>query len=372
MRLGVVTNIFNPYQHAFLEAVSAIPGTSVTVYYCAANEPGRFWRPEATTYEAQYPWRLPTTARWGRSHVNPGILFSGSLRQHDFVVVSGWGYPSVIGCAIRLASLGMPWAIWIERYKRRPNRHPISLLKRSMLRRASAVLGVGEAALRAAVEDGAAGKPLLNFPYVADVPHIAMAVERLRRDRNAVRSSIGVLPSRPTLLFVGQLIPRKGLDVAIRACVDSRLNGVDPLLIVAGTGEHEAQYRAMADAIHPGGVMFVGHQTQVELDKYRAIADCAIVPSRYDGWGVVVHEFLAAGLPTIVSDQVGAAELIRDQAEWVVQSESPQLLGSAIRRVLAADHLAHRRYALSVAKRWTPQKQGCKLVSLARELSAAG
>ena len=54
-------------------------------------------------------------------------------------------------------------------------------------------------------------------------------------------------------------------------------------------------------------MIFLGHRAPAELPGLFAEADAFVLPSRHDGWGVVINEALGAGLPIIVSDGVGAA-----------------------------------------------------------------
>src|SRR6266404_1499463 len=53
-------------------------------------------------------------------------------------------------------------------------------------------------------------------------------------------------------------------------------------------------------------IQYEGFQSPENLPAYFAQADVFVLPSRHDGWGVVVNQALAAGLPIIASDAVGA------------------------------------------------------------------
>src|SRR5262249_45925173 len=53
-------------------------------------------------------------------------------------------------------------------------------------------------------------------------------------------------------------------------------------------------------------VIYEGFQAPERLSDYFGRCDVFILPSRHDGWGVVVNQALAAGLPIITSDAVGA------------------------------------------------------------------
>ena len=60
-------------------------------------------------------------------------------------------------------------------------------------------------------------------------------------------------------------------------------------------------------------ITYAGFQPPEELPRFFAQADVFILPSRYDGWGVVVNQAIGAGLPVICSDMVGAGhDLVED------------------------------------------------------------
>ena len=56
----------------------------------------------------------------------------------------------------------------------------------------------------------------------------------------------------------------------------------------------------------------MGFNNPTALPEIFAAADIFVLPSRHDGWGVVVNEALGAGLPIIVSDRVGARDLVEN------------------------------------------------------------
>ena len=118
-----------------------------------------------------------------------------------------------------------------------------------------------------------------------------------------VASSCGTA-QRLRLAFVGSLIARKGLSTlvgAVRCAIDQ---GVDLQLDVYGPGDPQP-FGFDGDRIRCAGRIPFG-QTQRQLLGY----DLLVLPSHYDGWGVVVNEALCAGVPVLCSDQVGARVLV--------------------------------------------------------------
>ena len=103
------------------------------------------------------------------------------------------------------------------------------------------------------------------------------------------------------LIFVGSLLARKGLDIAIKAveCVNQRR--IQIVLDIYGSGEPEQYISCHSEFIRYKGVLGP-EEVQAKISSY----DALILPSRHDGWGVVVNEALLQGIPAIVSDNVGA------------------------------------------------------------------
>jgi glycosyltransferase involved in cell wall biosynthesis len=139
----------------------------------------------------------------------------------------------------------------------------------------------------------------------------------------------------PTILFLGRLVPIKGLPILVEAV--ARLGGVK--LVIAGAGPEAEPVRALAEA-RGVAISLVGEvrgsvAKQALLDE----ADVVCVPSvslpggRTEGAPVVVLEALAAGVPLVASDLPGIRELAGGAA-WLVPPGDPEALAGALRAAL--------------------------------------
>src|SRR5262249_13334172 len=132
---------------------------------------------------------------------------------------------------------------------------------------------------------------LFLIPYHCDLAPFMNAPKRSREDGNVV------------FLFCGQMIARKGIDLLFTAFQQL---GENARLLLVGP---EAQLVEFLDPLPPSvreRIENAGFQAPAELPKFFSRADVFILPSRYDGWGVVVNQALGAGMPIICSDMVGA------------------------------------------------------------------
>lgn len=137
------------------------------------------------------------------------------------------------------------------------------------------------------------------------------------------------------LLFVGRLIPYKGLDVAIRAVAhladDPR--GA-PTLTVIGEGDARDEYQALARSLGVANrVEFRGRQARSGVLAALRESDVLVAPSRStaagqaEGLGNVVKEALAVGLEVAVSDNGGLPEVMPPErhGEMIVEGDSAAL-----------------------------------------------
>jgi len=130
-------------------------------------------------------------------------------------------------------------------------------------------------------------------------------------------------------VFAGAMIRRKGFDLLLEAF--SHVRQADPgtrLEIVGPAGDASG---ALSGAAH-AGISVLGPMSQPELARRFHGADCLVLPSRNDSYGMVVPEALAAGLPVIVSEMVGARELVSEGVNgWVVRVDD---VGALAERML--------------------------------------
>ncbi|NHA04782.1 glycosyltransferase family 4 protein [Mucilaginibacter sp. HC2] len=106
------------------------------------------------------------------------------------------------------------------------------------------------------------------------------------------------------ILSSGSLIERKGMDVLINAVKE--IGNPDLRLIIIGGGPDEQKLKDLCADDHR--IIFAGFQTPDRIPYFFGIADVFAFASRYDGWAVVINEAIAANVPIISSDAVGAAK----------------------------------------------------------------
>jgi glycosyltransferase involved in cell wall biosynthesis len=132
-------------------------------------------------------------------------------------------------------------------------------------------------------------------------------------------------PDEFVALFVGHDFERKGLGEALSG-VGRAAHRIT--LVVVGEGD-ASNYIKRADELGIGDrVHFLGSTETPEM--FFADADVFLLPSREDVWGVTVIEAMAAGVPVIVSEVAGAAEIVRETGAGIVVSGSADDVAHAL------------------------------------------
>jgi glycogen(starch) synthase len=148
----------------------------------------------------------------------------------------------------------------------------------------------------------------------------------------------------PLLAYTGRLEYEKGVHTLLRAMPRLRRRHPGLRLVVAGTGTHEAELRALATTLRLGrAVTFVGFLGADELAVLAAAADAAIVPSIYEPFGIVALEASAAGTPLVVADTGGLRELVEHGITGLrFPPEDVGALADAVSAVLSDEVLGRR------------------------------
>lgn len=155
-------------------------------------------------------------------------------------------------------------------------------------------------------------------------------------DRTEARRRLGIPTKVRVLLWVGRMVPVKGLDVLIEACAILRERGVSFHLYLVGDGPlrpslvSECRARGLSDV-----VTCAGARPHDQLPDWYRAADLTVLPSRSEGLPNVLRESLACGIPFVASRVGGIPEIAEEGSSLLVAPGDPTALAEAIARTLA-------------------------------------
>lgn len=119
-----------------------------------------------------------------------------------------------------------------------------------------------------------------------------------------------------TFIYVGRLIPLKGIMELLRAWKEARLNDATLMLVGDGSQRGEIENFIKDNGLNDS-VKLTGAINYDDLGPYYKAADCFIIPTLEDNWSLVVPEAMAAGLPIACSIYNGChPELVHPENGW--------------------------------------------------------
>jgi glycosyltransferase involved in cell wall biosynthesis len=327
MKLLFLTVMPSPYQQQLFAAMAAADGFSVTVRYFTAGALDREWFPPVLAAYEKVMAGSTLSFLGSSAHWNPLVVAEVASVSADLVIVSDYSAPTAQLAMRWLIAKRHPFVFWGEipgfarrgrlgAYVRRQLQVPLAS--------AAAIAAIGTSAVDA-YRALFPGKPVYNIPYFCDLlPY--------REARAAAEPRVGATVD---ILFSGQMIERKGVDLLIEAFAAVAKDIPRLRLKLLGGGSQKDRFSALVPTEFAERVVFLGHHEPAELPSLFASADVFCLPSRHDGWGVVVNEALGAGLPLIVSDAVGAGrDLVRPEVNGIVVPACDAVaLAAALRRI---------------------------------------
>lgn len=313
MKVFVLTDIPSPYQVEFFNEIEARGVYELQVGYLRGRDPERHWGRGELRHDAI---ELDSSSEaLARARTAAG--------RADLVVFNYYRHAYAEELIEQRAQQRQPWCFWGERPGLRQPSWAGRILRKWKLSRlhasAAPIWGIGEFAIDGYREEFGEQRAYFNLPYFSDLGRFGPRMRRRETDQRV-------------FLFAGSLIERKGIDLLARAFVRLAREAPHVRLKIAGQGKLAD---SIAQTLRPvrERVQFVGFKDWAELPELYASADVLCVPSRYDGWGLVVPEGLASGLPLIATDRMGAAlEFVRNGRNgWLIAAGDEDAILGAMR-----------------------------------------
>ena len=282
----------SPYQRDLFGKLASLAEIDLSVFYWESSVSDSPWPEEALqSYEQVMPGHCLI---WGDSRFFLNWHWP-RFRQADVVILNGY-MNSVVQLILHTQAKTLPCIFWGEKIVAESGgiKGQIQKVFVKGLDNCSTMVAIGSKAEQD-YHQLFPNKPVFNIPYHCDLASFSQ--QRPDRPREPV-----------TILFCGQMILRKGVDLLLQAFQRLLEQGyIAKLLLVGREAELPQMLEDLPEQVQQQ-IEFAGFQAPEDLPHFFHRADIFVLPSRYDGWGVVVNQALGAGLPIICSDAVGAAQ----------------------------------------------------------------
>lgn len=321
-------------QHCETRLVAPLP------WWTRISRPQEWLSPphETTTgVDASFPtyWTLP------RRHAMHGEAMYASVRSFvrrlrtEFpfdAILAAWAYPDAFAAARLAREFGCPLVTNvlgsdINALAAMPHLEP--QIKQA-LGQSHKVIAVSHALRERVLELGIS-------PDKVIVQHNGVDGERFRlQDRCEVRLRLGLAPDRPVVLYVGNWVAEKGVDVLVRAFARLSEEGNKSIqLALVGSGPLEPALRELVKQHSlEDQVRFCGRKSHAEIPDWMAACDVFCLPSLREGCPNVILEALSSGRPVVASQVGGVPELLSNETGVMVEAGNADALAKSLRSAL--------------------------------------
>ena len=328
-RVAVVASHPIQYQAPWFRALAE--ACDLTVWYChrqSAAEQGSAGFGHAFDWDVpllegyHFEWLANVSSQPGVDRYSgcdtPEIRERLAQGRFDACIVNGWYLKSYLQAIRACRALGIRVLVRGDSHLGGQRTAATRIIKylpyRWLLNRIDAHLFVGVANHQYLRHYGVPEHRLYFAPHFVENERFEAAATTARHNgaAAALRQTWGAADEDTVFLFAGKLIEIKRVADFIGAVANASRQ--DPAVrgVVVGSGPQENELRQVAER-QRAPIVFAGFSNQREMPSRYAAADCLVLPSTTESWGLVVNEAMAAGRPAIVSDRVGAApDLIED------------------------------------------------------------
>lgn len=167
------------------------------------------------------------------------------------------------------------------------------------------------------------------------------AMFRISTSREEARKTLGLPADQTIILYCGQVILWKGVDILL--AVSSFLRSEEFIYVIVGGDDMSIEeFKNKHKAINPRNVIVVEGKTHKDIPLLLRSADILVLPntardytSKYDTSPVKLFEYMASGRPIVSSDLPSLRNIVDENMVWFFEPDNPRALADAIHSALA-------------------------------------
>ena len=349
-KLIILTNVLAPYRIPFFNELNK--QMDLLVLTCNDLEQHRFWNIENIKFKYSYLSGIKLNySLFGEEPKYVYLKFSVInyiFRKNTIFLIGDASWTSYL-FAFFLTCTGHKYHLWTEHTIGSPRRSGIlGLIRRFTVSRAVKVFCPGtqtEKYLNNIEKRNQGIYKLYNTP--AEIFYKKSAIRHRIKKKNKLK-----------FIFVGQLIERKSIYDTVKLTTLAENAGIDCSIDFVGDGKLKQYIKLQPET---SKVNYLGRLNPENLQSLYSKYDVLVLLSKYEPWGLVVNEALLCGTPCLVTNSVGASDIIDSRNGCILPTiYNDKMLISALKQLNDADFDSEE--ISSVARRVTPYEASKRLI----------
>lgn len=337
MKVAIITNHPSPYRIPLYEKLAG--KVDLTVYFTLINEDDKLWEikfSDKFKYKILKSYNLKLKIHDVLNyHFNPSIINELIKNDYDIVVVGGY------------SSLTTQIAIFIAKLRRIPlimwsgtTHSETSMVKnffmpiiKFLVNRADGFIVYGTRAKNYLTSLGISPHKIFIATNVGNVDFFMSENEKLKGCEEELKKKFQI-SSKINILFVGRLIPIKGLKYLLDAFIKLKKDKKDVGIIILGDGPLKDKF--LNKYGEEENIYFKGFIQPEYLPLYYKVANVYARPSSNEPFSIAISEAMASKLPIITTDKDGASDdiVIDGYNGYVVKEKSSDEVYKALKKLI--------------------------------------
>lgn len=318
----LITNMISPYRIPLFNYIAKKGDFDFRVIALSEKEKNREWKLAKEKIKFNYKilsgWHLMITTKKMEIpiHLNIGLLKVLLQYNPDIIITSGYDSLAYWEAFLYCKFFRKKFILWngTTLLSASGMSGLFKILKKIIVKGADRYIAYGTKAKEYLEYLGAKPKDIFIALNTVDIDFFVPKTLKYRMSLEFVKERKKY--PKILLLYVGQLIKRKGIEQVLKAL--SILRDDDLGIIIVGSGPEEDCLKNFCQKNKLSNIFFIGFHQQNELPKYYALADILILPSINEVWGLVVNEALACGLFVLCSKYAGSCYDIINKKNGII------------------------------------------------------
>ena len=345
-KVVIIHNIISPYRIPLFEGLAKHSLIDLHVYFCSKTHNVRQWDIiDSSEYNHEILSGATLQFLGITYHFNPSVISKLLHGKYDVVIIGGCADFTMQAAFFTSKLLKIPVILWSEGIERAQSflGKVINPLTKHIVKNVDAMIVPGTMSCDFHVKMGAIPDKIFIAPNIVDNKIFIEKSLKIKSDKEKFKQNFNIANEK-IILFIGQLIGRKGVEYLIDAykILKDEYDGI--CLVIIGDGDLKNQLEESCANKQIKDVHFTGWVSEEEKIAYYSIADLFVLPTQKDVWGLVINEAMCCGLPVISTNAAGCAVdmIIPGENGLIVDVDDADQLYSAMKEIILNDELARK------------------------------